>query len=114
MADGKREDKRRKRTATDESEVELIAAIQGARRRGNRVGALHELLTDLYADRHVLAGLKRGRHAIGLDPDAGERVGVVDACREGGVVGGVVGKDAERGGDRCRLCHGASSRLARR
>ena len=114
MADGKREDKRRKGATTDESKVELIAAIQCARRGGNGVGALHELLTDLYADRHVLAGLKRGRHAIGLDPDAGERVGVVDACREGGVVGGVVGKDAERGGDRCRLCHGASSRLARR
>ena len=114
MTDREREDERRKRTAADESKVELVAAIKRARRRGDGVGALYELLAHLHADRHVLAGLEWCWHAIWLDPDAGERVGIVDACCEGGVIGRVIREDAERGGGRCRLCHGASSLIVRR
>ena len=51
---------------------------------------------------------------ISFSVNRGERVGIVDECHEGGVLGGVIGQDAERGGGRCRLCHGASSQLTRR
>ena len=114
MADREREDEGCKRAAPNQPEIQFVTAIERARRRGDGVGALHELLADLHPDRHVLAGFERGRYAVRLDPNAGERVGIVDACREGGVVGGIVGQDAERGGGRFRLCHGASSWFVRR
>ena len=71
----------------DEPDVELVAVGAGVARRGrDRVRPLHELAVGEDADRHVLAGLERGRLAVELHPEVGEVVGLVDAPHERRVV----------------------------
>ena len=71
----------------DESHVELVAVRAGdRRRRGDRIRALHDLALDHDPDRHVLAALEGGRIAVEPDPEVGERLVLVLASDERGVV----------------------------
>ena len=84
---GRRQSRRREAKDGHQAHVELEALLTGGlRRRGHRVRALIELVIGVDADGHVLAGLEVGHRPVGADPEAGQRVVVVFALHQRGVV----------------------------
>ena len=111
---GRSPQERRERPALDEPDVELVALGAGhGRRRRDRVRPLHDLAVDHHPDRHVLAGLERRRLAVEPDPEVGERIGLVLATDESGVVLGGRGVDPGQRGA-VEVGHGAAGRSTAR
>ena len=97
VAHGQFPEQRRERPALDEPDVELIPLGADDGRRGrHRIRSLHDLAVDHDPDCHVLAAHERGGLAVESDPEVGQRVRLVLAADEPGVVDGRLGVDHPR------------------